>query len=101
MRDVARNVETNQLRLGVHAGHAQADGAPHGGRAEEVRGRPVDELPGLPGAARPGRRPALRTAWRCSTTTSRWWISRPSRKRRPPARPSCRWRRGRLAAASQ
>ena len=45
----------------VHPGHAQADGAPHGGRAEEVRGRAIDELPGVPGAARPGRRPVLGT----------------------------------------
>ena len=88
VRDVARNVQTNQLRLVVCAGHAEADAAAPRGRAEEVRSRARRRTSSCsrPSGTWPTR--STRSSWRCSTTTSRWWTSRPSRRPRRPARPS-------------
>ena len=53
VRDVARQVNTNQKRVEATRAARAAAGAAARGRAEEVRRRHVDELPRLPGAARP------------------------------------------------
>ena len=49
----ARNVQTNQQRVQSTRGVAGARRTASRGRAAEVPGRHVHELPGLPGAARP------------------------------------------------
>ena len=53
-------------------------GAAARGRAAQIRRRHVDQLPRVPGAARPGAWPATTSCAPSSTTTSRWSISRPS-----------------------
>ena len=70
----------------VGARVARAAGEEARRRGEEVRGRHVDQLLRLPGAARPGAARARSRSRRSSTTTSRSSISKPSRKCHSPAR---------------
>ena len=82
VRDLARQVQTNQKRVDTHPRRARARRAAARGRGEEVRRRHRDQLLRLPGAARPRRRRAPTRSAPSPTTTSRSWTSRPSRKRR-------------------
>ena len=56
------------------------------GRAEQVRGRPVDQLLRGAGAARPGRRARTSSCGRSPTCSSRWSPSSARRNRRPRRR---------------
>ena len=83
--NAALQVQTNLRRVEAVAGGARAGRAAARGRAEQVRGRPVDQLLRRAGAARPGRR-AERRAARAHRSAAR--AGRPSsapRKRRPAA----------------
>ncbi len=60
VRNAARQVQTNAAAREVGARLARAAGKEARRRAEEVRGRHVDQLLRLPGAARSGHRPHAR-----------------------------------------
>ena len=64
VRDAARQLIANSKRVNATTRCARARGTPPRSRGEEVRGRHVHELRGLPGAARPGAGPQQRATRR-------------------------------------
>ena len=64
---------------GGHPGLARARGTPPRSGTTQVRGGPVDQLPGVPGPA-DSRRRATPNSRPFSTTSGRWWTSTRSRR---------------------